>query len=97
LPEAVSASPSGPPSSTFVPFRAQIVRRCSTIAPGTTASALVLTAQVDPTVVSAVAAQGAVTENVRSCWVTGAGPPPVGSGPSRPVIRRASDTDTSPV
>src|SRR5215213_4373147 len=57
---AVSAPPSGPPSNTLIWSSCQIVRRPSLIV-GTPASNVVLSEQVDPTLVSGVAVHGSET------------------------------------
>ena len=63
---AVSASPSGPPSVTFTWSVSQIARLFSGAMPGSTVSAVVSRKHCEPIVVSGVAAQGIVNENVVS-------------------------------
>ena len=70
----VDARPSGPPSNTSIWPSSQIARFPSLTVPGNTASAVVVMAQVAPTVVSAVPAQGTVTGKVKSLTVAGSSP-----------------------
>jgi hypothetical protein len=62
--------------------------------PGSTASAVVLTEHVEPTVVLALAAHGTVTGNGRSAVV----PPSTGAVPfSLSVMRSTAASSSSPV
>src|SRR5262245_25746864 len=67
----VATLPSAPPSLTVTWPNCHIDRTPSGADPGTTASALVLTEQVLPTVVDAVVAHGTVTGNCALCTVPG--------------------------
>ena len=71
----VETSPSAPPSNTLTCPSCQIARRPSRNDPGAIESAVVVTAQVAPTVVLEVAVQGTVIEMLLSSVV------PVSPGP----------------
>jgi hypothetical protein len=91
----VEAMPSAPPSSACTLSSAQIARSPSLTAPGTTASTVVETAQVEPTDVLPVAAHDTGTSSVVSCtvpWSVDAVPPL-----SRSMMRSGSRSASSPV
>ena len=91
---SVDVRPSEPPSNTSIWPSSQIARLPSLTAPGTTESAVVVMAQVAPTVVSAVPVQGTVTGKAKSLTVAG-------SSPVAPlclsVIRRVGLASSSPL
>ena len=90
----VATSPSGPPSITSTALSCQIVRAPSRTVPGLSASADVVTAHVDPTVVSGVAVHDVLNEYAMSDIVPGS----VTDGPlDLSVMRTVVFTCTSPV
>src|SRR4051794_29060966 len=86
----VPATPSGPPSVTSTWRSSQIARVPSRAAPGMTASSVVSTAQVEPTVGSLVARQGTVAGTVKSVTVAcSSWPGPLALSVSRTGVKSA--------